>query len=366
MKSSVKILLLLLLLGILGFFGVRHLAAPVVILAPATTETAIHAVPGNLRVQPTEWSVRLQTNGTVETIEANIGDKVEEGQPLLKLDTADVEIDLDLARKALVVAEKKLEIPKQNELQLEIEKLNLKKLRSSLKRGVASEIDVQRQEKRVNNYEELARLEALGLELAKAQAESHLARLQKNFERSELHAPVTGTITHAWLLKGSYALHNTEAFRIQADAKVIEVKISEDDYPGIQKDLQARVRLYSYGNQIFHGKVTQILPTADAATQEYTIYLDLDMQGKALISGMSGEASIILGEAPNATVIPRRALVGDRIYLVQNDKVVIRKVQVGFRGLNKVQILDGIQPGESVIVENQDILQEGMRIRVHK
>jgi len=366
MKSSVKAILLLVVFGTLGYLGVRHLAAPEVLLIPATTETAIHAVPGNLRVMPTEWSVRLQTNGTVQTMEAKIGDKVEDGQLLMELDTSDIDIDLELARKALAVAEKKLTIPKQNELQLEIEKLNLDKLRNSLKRGVASEIDVQRQEKRVHNYEELARLEALGLELAKAQAESHLARLEKNLERSLLEAPVSGTITHVRLLKGSYALHNTEAFRIQADAKIIEVKISEDDYPGIRKDLQAKVRLYSYGNQIFHGKVTQILPTADAATQEYTIYLSLDMQGKPLISGMSGEASIILGEAPNATVIPRRALVGSRIYLVQEDQVVIREVQVGFRGLNKVQILEGIEPGESVIVENQDILQEGMRVRIRK
>ena len=366
MKSSLPVILIILGLGVAGFFGFQQFTMPTVSLVAATTDTAIHAVPGNLKVMPTEWSVRLQTNGTVDSVDVAVGDLVEEGQLLLNLDTADVEIDLDLARQVLQVANKKLQVPRQHELQLEIEKLNLEKLQSSLKRGVASEIDIQRQEKRVSNLEELAHLEGLGLELAKAQAQSHLAKLEKTLERSSLHAPVKGTVTHAWLLNGSYTLHNTEAFRIQSDAKVIEVKISEDDYPGIQKDLQARVRLYSYGNQIFHGKVLQVMPTADAATQEYTIHLELDMQGKPLISGMSGEASIIIGEAPEVTVIPRRALVGDFVYLVQNHQIVLRKVVTGFRGLNKVQIVEGLQPGDTVVVEDQEILREGMRVKVRK
>ena len=110
---------------------------PEVYLASASTETAIHAIPRNLRVQPTEWSVRLQTNGTVANIEAGIGDKVEEGQLLLQLDTTDVDIDLNLAQIALDVAKKKLEIPKHNELSLEVEQMNLEKLQAAFKRGVA-------------------------------------------------------------------------------------------------------------------------------------------------------------------------------------------------------------------------------------
>jgi RND family efflux transporter MFP subunit len=364
MKSSLKILLAIALFVGGGFLAIRYFSMPEVFLAPAATETAVHAIPGNLRVQPTEWSVRLQTNGTVESIDAVVGDKVMEGQLLMHLDTTDIDIDLDLARIALDVAKKKQEIPKQNELALEVEKMNLERLQGALKRGVASETDIQRQEKLIHNYSELARLEELGLELAKAQAESQLARLGKNKERSDLKAPVAGTITHAWLLKGSYALHNTEAFRIQADDKVIEVKISEDDYPGIRKDLPARARLYSYGDQIFEGKVTQILPTADPDTQEYTIFLELDMQGKSLISGMGGEASIILGEAEGATVVPRRALAVDSVWVVENGTARKQPVKVGYRGLNKVQILEGLQPGQKVVLENQGILQEGMRVRV--
>ena len=365
MKSGMKLLVSLLIIGAGGFFLIRHFSVPVVHLWQATQETAIHAVPGNIRVMPTEWSVRLQTNGTVDEIKAAIGEQVEEGQLLLQLDTSDVDIDMELAKTALQVAEKKLQIPRQNELQLELEKLNLEKLQNSFKRGVASEIDIQRQEKRVSNFEELARLEELGLELAKSQAASHLAKLQKTLDRSSLYSPVKGTVTHAWLLKGAYSLHNAEAFRIQSADKVVEAKISEEDFPGIRKGLKVRARLYSYGNQIFHGEVTQVLPTADASTQEYTINLKLDMQDKPLISGMSGEASIIIGEATDAIVIPRRALVGDFIYLLENDRIALRKVVTGYRGLNKVQIVEGLELGESVIVEDQSILKPGMRVRVH-
>ena len=193
-----------------------------------------------------------------------------------------------------------------------------------------------------------------------------MTRLEKNHERCFVKAPVTGVITLSWILEGSYAVHNTEAFRIQSDEKIIEVRINEDDFYGVREDVPAKVRFYSYGHRMFEGKVTKILPEADAATQEYTVNLEVDMGGEPLYAGMSGEASIVLGVAPKATVIPRRALLGDQVFVVKGNRVESRKIQAGFRGLNKVQVLEGLQPGEQVVVENLDVVRDSGRVRVRK
>jgi HlyD family secretion protein len=81
---------------------------------------------------------------------------------------------------------------------------------------------------------------------------------------------------------------------------------------------------------------------------------------------MSGEASIVLGVARDATVIPRRALMGNHVFIVQDGHVERREVQVGFRGLNKLQILEGLQPGDKVVVENLDMVRSGGRVRIKK
>ena len=67
--------------------GIFNFSVTGVEIAQATKETATHAIPGNLRVVPTEWSVRLQASGTVLSNEIKVGDKVEAGQLLLELDT---------------------------------------------------------------------------------------------------------------------------------------------------------------------------------------------------------------------------------------------------------------------------------------
>ena len=366
MTPFAKRLLLILLPIVLVAAAVRHYSVPSVEVAPATKETATHAVPGNLRVVPTEWSVRTQASGIVLDNDIKVGDQVEVGQVLLQLDTSDMQTELDLARKTFEVAQKKSRLPSSHQLQLDIEQLNLSKTKDSVELGVASAADLERQLKRVANLEELARLDALGHELAVAQARTQVARLEKNLARCTVKAPVTGVVTYSPLLKGSFAVHNMEAFRMQSDEKKLEVRINEDDFHGVREDVPAKVRFYSYGHRIFEGRVSQILPEADAATQEYLVHLDVDMGGEPLYAGMSGEASLVLGVAQEATVIPRRALLGNKVFVVMAGRVEVREVQSGFRGLNKVQILSGLAPGEAVVVENLDLVTAGGRVRVAK
>ena len=64
MNPLAKRLVLLLLPVALVAAGILHFSVPAVVVAPATRETATHAVPGNLRVVPTEWSVRTQASTT--------------------------------------------------------------------------------------------------------------------------------------------------------------------------------------------------------------------------------------------------------------------------------------------------------------
>ena len=76
-----------------------------------------------------------------------------------------------------------------------------------------------------------------------------------------------------------------------------------------------------------------------------------------------GEASIVIGERDGQAIIPRRALRGNEVFVIEAGRVVTRKVQVGFLGLNEAEILNGLRDGERVIVENLDQFQAGDRVR---
>ena len=82
-----------------------------------------------------------------------------------------------------------------------------------------------------------------------------------------------------------------------------------------------------------------------------------------LVPGITGEVTIIIAERDNALLIPRRALVGEFVYVVDGSKVVLRKVVKGYESLNLVEITSGLNIGDLVIAEQQDRFREGERVR---
>jgi multidrug efflux pump subunit AcrA (membrane-fusion protein) len=107
-----------------------------------------------------------------------------------------------------------------------------------------------------------------------------------------------------------------------------------------------------------------VLPSADPTTQRYSVYLDVQLpEGREVMPGLTGEATITIAERPNAVTIPRRALVGDYVYLVEGGRVIQRKVEKGYDSLSVVEILKGVDNGAQVIVEQQDRFRSGDRVR---
>jgi len=119
-----------------------------------------------------------------------------------------------------------------------------------------------------------------------------------------------------------------------------------------------------YENQIYDAKTVKILPTAEAETQRYIVHLDVDVRGKTdlLVPGLTGEVSIVVGERDAQALVPRRAVFGSGVYVVQDGRVKRRKVELGYVSLNIVEVTKGLQPGELVIVEDIDKYRENDRV----
>jgi len=125
------------------------------------------------------------------------------------------------------------------------------------------------------------------------------------------------------------------------------------------------MRFLTFGNEQYPAVVSKKLPAADPTTQRYSVYLDVQLpEGREVMPGLTGEVGIIIAERPNAIMVPRRALVGDYLYVVAGGKVDVRKVVKGYDSLNFVEILKGVDAGEPVIVEQQDRYSAGERVRV--
>jgi len=177
-------------------------------------------------------------------------------------------------------------------------------------------------------------------------------------------APSDGIVTVVTQRVGDLIGSNSPIATIIAVGRTVEAKISEENFAAIKLGQKATVRFLTFGADQYSAVISKILPSADAATQRYTLFLDIALpEGRVLLPGLTGEVQIIIAERANAVTIPRRALVGEYVYVVEGGRLVRRKVAKGYEGMNSVEIVSGLKAGEQVVVEQQDRYREGERVR---
>jgi hypothetical protein len=93
------------------------------------------------------------------------------------------------------------------------------------------------------------------------------------------------------------------------------------------------------------------------------VHLDVNIEPEKLRPGINGEISITIDAHPSSTLVPRRALSGNTLLVVQDGRVQLRKVEVGFESLTAVEIVKGVAHGELVIVDQLDLFHDGERVK---
>ncbi|RME70081.1 MAG: efflux RND transporter periplasmic adaptor subunit [Verrucomicrobia bacterium] len=180
----------------------------------------------------------------------------------------------------------------------------------------------------------------------------------------KIAAPIDGVISEVNAGPGDLVVRGSPIARLTSLDRFVEAEISEENFAGVRIGQPATVRFLQYGGMLYNARVVKILPEADPQTQRFKVHLDVEIEPEKLIPGITGEVSIVLDERPNALVIPRSALFGEKVFVVENNRVQVRDVQLGYTGLNLVEVLSGLEEGELVIVDEVDRFREGDRVRV--
>jgi RND family efflux transporter MFP subunit len=205
------------------------------------------------------------------------------------------------------------------------------------------------------------------LALEKVRDEEDLATdentLKKNkleLERMTIKAPFDGVVSVVNAHPGDLINPGDPIITMITTDRIVEAKISEENFANIRPGEKVSVRFLPYGAWVYNGTVTKVLPTADPETQRHLVDLVVtDIEPEKLIPGITGEVSIEVGRHPAKSIIPRRALLNENVYVVKNGRVELRQVKKGFVWLTGVEILEGLEPGEQVIVEDLDSFHDG-------
>lgn len=359
-----------LILGATGL-AVSYFLRPVARVAVVKRDKAVNLVPGSVVVLAEyEMDLKGEFSGRVIRSELAPGNHVKQGDFLVQIDTSELQLEIEKTESDLATQKKKVAIGSQLEIDLENARDDLAAKERVFKLGSLAESDLTRQQREVKALGQKCELEKATNEQTLAGLDNTLKTQRLQFSRATISAPFDGTVAQVDVHPGDLIGENVSIAHLIATSRIVEAKISEENFADIKSGQKATVRFLTYGGQTYGATVTKILPTADPATQRYVIYLAVNIEPDKLVPGITGEAWITVGERDRALLVPRRAVLGHSLYAVNAGRVELRQARLGYQGLNVVEILPdehtgrpAVNDGDLVIVEQLDRYRPGDRVR---
>ncbi len=354
-----------LIVVIAAVMGVSYVMRPVAQVVAASRGKAVRSVPGTVEVKA-EFDIILKSEvgGRVKTSELAIGRHVIKDDVLVGIDPGDVDLEIERIKIELVAAKKRNELGSTLRADVLNKRDTLDNLERQTKAGAYPAAEFEKERRLYEQLEQKKELDEVNLRLALENLENSLKAKEREKTKMTIVAPTDGVVTQVIARVGDLIDRNAPIANLISVGRTIEAKLSEDNFAVIKLGQRASVRFLTFGNDQYPATISKVLPSADVTTQRYSVYLDVQLPPERVVMpGLTGEVNIIIAERADAVTIPRRALVGDYVYVVESGQVALRKVEKGYDSLNYVEILKGVEVGEAVIVEKQDKYRSGERVR---
>lgn len=205
-------------------------------------------------------------------------------------------------------------------------------------------------------------------------AKSQLTQANINVGDTRIKAPISGFINKKHIEVGSIitGMPATQLFDIVNVSKLkLKVNVNESQVAGLRVGSTTNVVASVYPDKTFSGKITFIAAKADE-TLNFPVEIEItNNANKDLKAGMYGTAKFASNQQKQALrIVPRNAFVGsvssNQVFVIENGTAKLKTVTAGRILGDKVEILDGLQEGEQVIITGQINLQDGSKVEVIK
>ena len=353
-----------------GFWWIIGQNKPEAIVEPVVMGDAVNAIAGNLEVKSVlETVVKSERYGVVRRVAALPIDQavsIEVGEMIAELDTIELDSQIELLNLQLASARDREKSP--SEFELQVDRLNREQseLAALGEAGRVSSAQIENIEAEVERLTLLASQEKQRRTQEVVLLESQLAQRQFEKQQMTIVAPSAGTLNATYVFQGDIVNPGSSVARIFSHQNFIEVSVREEDFAGLAIGNLVEGRFQAYPGETFTGSVTGLSPLANAVNRQRSVFVELDLNDRDLVPGMTGQAVLIKDVRSSVTVVPRRAWIGGHVYVVDQGKVEIREVETGFVGMEQVEILSGVEAGEWVIVDRPHRFRDGESISIKK
>jgi len=336
----------------------------------------------------TKVEVKSKASGIVKKLYVEYGDRVKKGQLLAQLDKEEIMAQVDQSRAALAASEANLRSSEADSERAKVDaegpdvpllKRSYERAQGMAKDGVVSTSaleDAQKAYEMGVNKQNVAKAQIVVLKAKIAQAQAQVARdranlkqLEEQLSYTDILSPIDGIVLSRDVEMGdavsSILVLGSSATLVMTLGDTSEVyvkgKVDESDIGKVYLGQPARIKVESFKDKTFNGKVTKISPMGvekDNVTT-FEVRVSINNPGGELKAEMTANAEIILEEHKSVLQVPEGALIYDKdkkaSVQVPDPKAKdgTRKVAVniGISNGAKTELLSGLKEGDEVVLQ---------------
>jgi multidrug efflux pump subunit AcrA (membrane-fusion protein) len=331
-------------------------------------------------------TISSEADGKVSKILADLGDRVSAGQALISLDNEKQQYNFDQQKAALARAlaqygapdpqhlpeiEKTPDVQKANadlsQATQAYERANELFKRSLVPRQTLDDAEATRESKRASYESALQSAKNLRASIQAAEASMKLA--DRQFRDTEIRAPFDGYVEKRFVNLGELVKTQMPVIAVvRGDPLKVIAEIPEKMAPWIHDGQPVELSVDAYQDRTFVGKVSRISPAVNTATRAFPFEALVPNKDAVLKPGTFARVHIESGKLDEVMTLSYSALQYrygvNRVFVVDNDKLIVRELKVGDRIGDRIEILSGVSAGDRVAVTDVEKLADGTKVSV--
>lgn len=351
---------------------VESKARAVRVISAAERDVEHGIIANGILVAHDQAALSVKVAGRLEDIPVDVGTVVKQGETIAQIQRRDWELKVQQAKAAVAQARARLGLPleglddsieikdtsgvKEARAQLEEQQKNRDRIAKLNEQKILSQSELETAEAAyqvaINKYEDaLQETNTRKAMLAQRRAELNIAEQQ--LSDTQIRAPFNGVVQERKASPGEYLMEGAIlASVVRVDPIRLRLEVPEREAVTVRQGQRVNFRVDGDTN-VYHGKIDRLSPAIAQDNRMLQLEADIANDGR-LRPGAFVRAEIFTTTAP-AIMLPRNAVVSfagiEKVFLFENGKAAERRVTTGRVLGNEIEVIKGIKPGESVIID---------------
>lgn len=204
-----------------------------------------------------------------------------------------------------------------------------------------------------------------------AQANVGLIAAKQQLTDTNITSPISGIITSKSANEGEEVRSGDPILTVMDVSTVkVELAVSENLITNIKRESKAEVCLDAYPNKRFTGIIHDIFPTVNPQSRTFSCFFHIDNPQYLIKPGMFCRVTLDLKRHEGVMCVPQGAVfnrgLDNYLYIVEKNHAKLKQVKLGIQDLEKMEITEGLNVTDEVVIRGVGNLQDGVLVQATK